>query len=277
MTGKRIFCLQLLAGLSVGFSGTLIAASGPDILNPTQAVLTVGCVNCGEYEYTDGVTPKAAYAANWKRLFAENPADIWFKEDTVESRDPNKCIEAVTVRQPVSNDIVTMIGTSPEGTTARRYVRRLAYKVADRRIAFYGVHLVAESHISKKKGLDGMSPSQRLRQRQFAELIEDARKFDDAVFAGDFNAQEPWEYEIFRSSGYACANCSERFGTEATLRDIPADNIIVSSGLLIEKFDVLKTPKLDTDHFPLVARLTILRKKSVGIRAWRRPCREQDE
>ena len=226
--------------------------------------MSVGCVNCGEYDYSDGKTPKKTYKENWKRMYAENPADVWFKEDTVASRDPNRCLEAVAARPPLSNDIVTLEGKCPEGSTRRRYARRLVYEVGGRRIAFYGMHLVAEGHVSKKKGPDGKSPSQRLRQLQFAGLLEDAKAFDGAVLTGDFNAQEPWEYDIFKKAGYTCANCSERFGVTATLRDIPADNIIVSPGISIETFKVVKEPKLDTDHFPLVARLRFERQKGGG-------------
>lgn len=222
-----------------------------------ETALTVGCVNCGEYDYADGVTSPETYAANWQRLFTENPADIWFKEDTVKSRDPNACLEAKTILSPVSNEIVELVGRCPEGATNRRFARRLVVELEGRRLAIYALHLVAEGHISKAKGSDGRSPSQRLRQRQFAELIEDAKPFDGAVFAGDFNAQEPWEYDIFKAAGYACANCSERFGVTATLRDIPADNIIVSSGIRIASFHVVKELKLNTDHFPLFARLVL--------------------
>ena len=219
------------------------------------ATLTVGCVNCGQYDYGDGQTSAETYQANWNRLFAENPADIWFKEDTVASSDPNLCLEAVTANPPISNTIVDLVAKCPEGKTERHYARRLVYRFGERTVAFYGMHLVAEGHVSKVKGADGRTPSQRLRQLQFAGLIEDARQFDGAVLTGDFNAQQPWEYDIFKNSGYTCANCSERFGVTATLRDIPADNIIVSPWIEIETFKVVKDIKLSTDHFPLVARL----------------------
>ena len=45
-----------------------------------------------------------------------------------------------------------------------------------------------------------------------AELLADAKTFDGAVITGDFNAQEPWEYDIFKKAGCTCANCSGRFG-----------------------------------------------------------------
>ena len=229
------------------------------IIDPRVATktenFTVGCVNCGEYDYVDGQTSAETYANNWNRLFAENPADVWFKEDTVKSRDPGLCLEAAAVRTPLSNSIVDLIGVCQEGSTDRHYARRLVFQLGMKRIAFYGLHLVAEGHVSDVKGEDGRSPSQRLRQLQFAGLIEDARQFDGAVFSGDFNAQQPWEYDIFKDAGYTCANCSERFGVTATLRDIPADNIIVSPGIEIETFKVVTDIKLNTDHFPLVARL----------------------
>ena len=49
-----------------------------------------------------------------------------------------------------------------------------------------------------------------------AELLADAKTFDGAVITGDFNAQEPWEYDIFKKTGCTCANCSGRFGVTAT-------------------------------------------------------------
>ena len=42
--------------------------------------------------------------------------------------------------------------------------------------------------------------------------------------------------------------------TQVFLR-IPADNIIVSPWIKILEFKILKNYKLDTDHFPLVAKL----------------------
>ena len=74
-----------------------------------------------------------------------------------------------------------------------------------------------------------------------------------AAFAGDFNAQKPFEYDVFTEAGYRIANCSGDFGVHATLRNIPADNVVVSPGLAIVGFEVPQRYRINTDHFPVVA------------------------
>jgi len=77
-----------------------------------------------------------------------------------------------------------------------------------------------------------------------------------AIFAGDFNSQEPGEYDIFVDNGYNLSNCGE-FGNFDTLRDIPVDNIIVSSNISINRFAVLDSYNLNTDHTPIFSELII--------------------
>ena len=98
-----------------------------------------------------------------------------------------------------------------------------------------------------------LSYSQQLRQSQFKALLEDAKSFGHAIFCGDFNAQKASEYKVFADAGYRLANCSERFGTTATLRDIPADNVIVSPKLDIVSLEIPGNYTLNTDHKPLIA------------------------
>ena len=138
--------------------------------------------------------------------------------------------------------------------TPRYRALRVVRERDGKRIAFYGLHLVAEGHIKAPKPPKGeMSFSQKLRREQFKALMADARAFDHAVFAGDFNAQKPFEYDVFTEAGYAAANGSKSFGTSATLRNIPADNVVVSPGLGILQFEVPQYYKINTDHFPVLA------------------------
>lgn len=235
---------------------------------------TVGCVNCGAFHYGKGRATKAAFCAEWKRLAADWPQDVFFYEDV--GKDPQRMpgrhampkfdIRAESRATPAKVDEVPMPRTvevdGVERKTPRFRALRLVFERDGRSLAVYGVHLVAEGHIPKGKARSegsakSPSHSQRLRQSQFRALIEDAKKFDLAILTGDFNAQKPWEYDIFKDAGFAIANCSAAYGEQATLRDIPADNIILSPGISFVDFRVLKDYVLDTDHFPLVATVRI--------------------
>ena len=235
----------------------------PVVAKAQQAtVWTVACVNCGQFHYSDKKTAPEDYRRRWQKLFADVDADVFFMEDNPTDY-PSNCIKfpkfdirADAKATPISAAIVTLT-REIDGHKAPRYrAFRLVYDISGKTVAFYGMHLVAEGHIKIKKA-DGeqWSLSQKLRQIQFKELIQDAKQFDGAVFTGDFNAQIPAEYDVFKQHGFTLSNCSETHGTTATLRDIPADNIIVSPWIKILDFKVLKDYKLNTDHFPLVARL----------------------
>ena len=222
-----------------------------------DGTFSVACVNCGAHGYGDGKTSKAEYEARWARLFDGLSDAVFFLEDAVTSRDPKSCLQSRCESAPLGEEIVMLAGDEGDCTTPRRYARRLVYLIGGRSVAFYGVHLVAESHIDLTKRPDGRSASQCLRRRQFEGLIVDASRYDEAVFCGDFSAQAPEEYDVFVRAGYKLANCSSEGGTHATLRNIPADNIVVSSGIEIVDFAVLRNLGLDTDHLPLKARLRI--------------------
>ena len=246
VTVEEGVCRASAAGGRLYACEPLLAADG---------TFSVACVNCGAHGYADGKTSKAEYAGNWERLFDERCDSVFFLEDAVPDRDPKACLLYRAVPGPLEDDLVRLVGEEAGRTTPRRFARRLVYAIDGRKVAFYGVHLVAESHIGATRGADGRSPSQRLRRRQFEELLSDAAKFDAAVLCGDFNAQAIGEYDVFVRAGYALANGSSRWGTHATLRNIPADNIIASPGLELVDFAVLKGFTLDTDHVPLAAHL----------------------
>ena len=227
----------------------------------------VGCVNCGAFHYGNGRATPDAFKAAWRKLAADWPQDAFFYEDVGKGVPgdvslPGFDIRAATAERPAEVGLVSLprkikIGKVTQKT--RRYrVLRLVYRRGGKSLAVYGGHLVAEGHIRGPKPAKGeASFAQKLRQKQFKALIDDARRFDCAILAGDFNAQAPWEYDMFKAAGFTVANCSERFGTKATLRNIPADNVILSPGLAFKDFRVLDGYVLDTDHLPLVATVII--------------------
>lgn len=236
------------------------AEESPKYADPKT--FSVGCVNCGAFHYGGGRAMPEAFSNEWRRLAKDFPQDAFFYSDVGKGTPGdiavrNFDIRADAKRKPVSFSEVRLpfcIDT-PNGVkkTRRNRALRLVYDLGGRTLAVYGLHLVAEGHISGLKVNGAPSLSQQLRRRQFEALLADARRFDYAILAGDFNAQKPWEYDVFVKAGYRIGNCSAEYGTTATLRNIPADNIILSPGLAFLSFEVLKAYILDTDHFPVVA------------------------
>jgi hypothetical protein len=242
----------------------LVALLFSSVCNAAEE-FTVGCVNCGAFRYGKNRASESDFKASWLKLAKDWPQDVFFFEDVGKGRLGNiSCpkfdIRASAKNDPAAVDVVVLANCIDVGQSVRRTSRhralRLTYDIGGKTLAVYGVHLVAEGHIRAPKPAEGeMSFSQKLRQIQFKELIEDAKRFDFAVLAGDFNAQKPWEYDIFGKSGFTVANCSEKYGVKATLRNIPADNIIISTNLTFKDFRVLEDYVLNTDHFPLVAKV----------------------
>ena len=242
-----------------------LSVAVPVVAGSTGDKMTVGCVNCGAFHYGKGRATPEQFWAEWQRMAKEWPQDVFFYEDVGRQRKPGGlAVQGLDIRaqasmKPESVDVVELPRDGEVNGQVRNVPRyralRLTFRRGARRLAVYGLHLVAEGHLSKLKdgAPDGLTPSQRLRRRQFKALIEDARVFDDAILTGDFNAQVASEYDVFTEAGFTIANGSSAFGTKATLRDIPADNVILSPGLAFESFSVLDAYQLDTDHFPLVA------------------------
>ena len=224
--------------------------------------ISVGCVNCGAFRYGGGRATPEAFSNEWQRLDRDFPQDAFFYSDVGKGTPGDISIKKFDIRadakrKPVAFSEVRLpfCIETPNGIkkTKRNRALRLVYDLGGRTLAVYGLHLVAEGHISGRKANGLTSLSQQLRRRQFEALLADARRFDYAILAGDFNAQKPWEYDVFVKAGYRIGNCSAEYGEIATLRNIPADNIILSPGLAFLSFEVLKKYVLDTDHFPVVA------------------------
>ena len=231
--------------------------------------IRIGAVNCGAFHYgTQTVTP-GEYAAGWEGLARDKPADVFFYEDVGTRAYPERAmsVPGLDIRAVVADgkgevSVVELPRTLEVGGQVQKTPRYRALRIVrdwnGGRIAFYGVHLVAEGHIRGPKPPKGEpSLSQRLRREQFKALIADAKAFDHAVLAGDFNAQKASEYDVFKEAGFALANCSDEYGTVATLRKIPADNIVVSPGLAIAAFEVPHYYRLDTDHHPVIATIDL--------------------
>ena len=240
----------------------------------------VGAVNCGNFGYARRGVTEGEYSAGWEQLAANNKIDVFFYGDVGTNIFPvgslgvdNLDIRVVlkdgkgdlsVVELPRSIEVDGKVRKTP-----RYRALRVVREYMGKKIAFYGVHLVAEGHIKAPKPPKGeMSFAQKLRQMQFKALIDDARGFDYAVFAGDFNSQKPYEYETFSKAGYVVANCSKEFGVNPTLRDtLPVDNIIVSSALGIVHFEVPQYYKINTDHYPVIARLNTKGEATAQINA----------
>lgn len=248
-----------LRGLSAGFFAATAfwsaAAAEPD-------GFSVGCVNCGAFRYGGGRATPEKFAKEWRRLAQDFRQDAFFYSDTGKGTPggislPKFDIRAEAKRKPDSvSEVHLPFAVETDGgvkKTRRHRALRLVYDLGGRTLAVYGVHLVAEGHIKGPRVPGRPTLSQELRRRQFEALIQDARRFDHAILTGDFNAQKPWEYDVFAKAGYVPGNCSAEYGTTATLRNIPADNVILSPGLSFAGFSVLKGYTLDTDHLPVVA------------------------
>jgi hypothetical protein len=157
------------------------------------AEFSVGCVNCGAFRYGNDNIPAEESAKEWSRLAADWQQDVFFYEDVGKGAPGNVSmpkfdIRAAVKRQPETAEVVALSRSVEIGRkiqkTPRYRVLRLIYDLEGKKLAVYGVHLVAEGHIRGPKPAKGeMSPSQKLRQLQFKELIEDARRFDYAILA----------------------------------------------------------------------------------------------
>lgn len=251
-------------------------------LNQTSQLpklLRFGSVNCGQFQYTDGIITENEYLNEWKRMIKNNPYDLFAFEDVSESMTSSVSSKEILNSEGYSysyidgfsNNLKISSVVSPESImivpfqnyidgstkiTKRYYALRVTFHIGNKHTAIYALHLVAEGHISSNKVNGELSLSQKLRQIQFSQLIDDGNNYDIAIFAGDFNAQVKEEYDVFTKNNYILSNCGE-FGVYHTLRDIPVDNVIVSSNVIINKFAVLDTYNLNTDHTPVFAELII--------------------
>ena len=147
----------------------------PVIAKAQQATTTwtVACVNCGQFHYGDKKTAPEDYRRRWQKLFADVDADVFFMEDNSSDfpfntiRFPKFDIRADAKATPISATIVKLTNEIDGHKSPRYRAFRLVYNISGKKVAFYGMHLVAEGHIKVKKAEgEQWSLSQKLRQPQ---------------------------------------------------------------------------------------------------------------
>ncbi|MDD4017823.1 MAG: DUF4838 domain-containing protein [Kiritimatiellae bacterium] len=200
----------------------------------------IGAVNCGAFAHGDKSVQEGAYAAGWEGLASGKASDVFFYSN-VAGRDfpagsfgPGGLdIRAVVRGEQPASSVVRLSGTG--------WALRLVRTWNGKRLALYGVWITAST--------------EEARRADFKALIADTRAFDFAVFAGDLAARQMSEYDVFVREGFFVANGSVEFGERETVDGCPSDNVIVSAGLGVAEFEVPQYFKIDTDHFPVVARI----------------------
>ena len=215
----------------LALSAVLVAAATP---------IRVGTVDCGAFKYGVRSVTEGQYAAGWESLAAEKAADVFFYGNTDGRAFPagSRAVDGVDVRvllRDGKGDLASVdLGG---GERALRVVR----EADGRSVAFYGVRLA-----------DG-TPA--MRRARFEALLADARNFAAVVFAGSFGTTAAAEYDVFTAAGCRLANGSAEYGTLDTADGLPTDNIIVSSGLDFAEFEISQYYRINSNHYPLVARI----------------------
>lgn len=214
--------------------------------NVFASPIRVGAVDCGAFRQGTAEVTEGQYSAGWADLAKESAADVFFYGNLGGRVFPEKScgLDGVDVRVVCKDGCFESAAISlPGGDCAFRIVREWG----SGRLALYGVFL--------------KTADVTLRREQCLALMADARRFDASVFAGSFNAQSAADYAVFAENGFRLANCSEEFGTlptsaqAGTLVEKPLDNVIVSANLDFAAFSVAQYFRIDTDHFPVVARI----------------------
>lgn len=248
-------------------------------INDSTKVLpfTICSVNCGTFDHfpkykdkivdDEGNPDWEVYLSNWKKMINNTKFDIFalvdcpFSTTSTIFNENNMfkpiCDNSTSIqdkffefRNTITNaelltvtSSVTVDGHTYSNPNRSKFLRSV-YKHGSLSIAIYAIH--ASPQLS-----DGY---EHLRKQQFLDLIDDSKNYDGAVFVGDFNCQNAEEYKVFTDNGFKIANCGY-LGTTNTLRDIPADNIIVSEYLNIDFFRVIDEFNLNTDHYPVIAQI----------------------
>lgn len=243
----------------------------------------IASVNCGTFNHVhEGDFPVDpdynAFLLEWRKMIDSTGFDIFFLEDFTDYFDSQQTMPAQEVLfDGVIKNVITNGQTSTRGlraenrynceyigelevvgsstnpfiynnnsyTAVRRYAEKIKISVDNHDVVIYFLHFVPGT----TAGYPGA-----FRRQQFTELMADAANYDNCVFVGDFNCHSISEYDIFTQNGYKICN-GGRTGNYLTLRDAYADNIICSSNLCLDEFEVLDGYNLSTDHYPLVATL----------------------
>ena len=222
--------------------------------------LRIMSVNCGAFKYNNKNISTEQYMSNWRQMLRDYPADVIGLEDyrTVFVEDNNKSEEVLfgdTLMQPLvgnryelacgnKNGELTCIDCFSVGgeNSSRNMVLHCEYTVQDTTFQLFIVHL--QPDINKAD----------IRKKQYCNLIQKINKFKNVIILGDFNSYGLNEYDDFLFQGYKIANGAYT-DVQNTLRDLPADNFVFSSNLVLVKFQVVTEYDLNTDHFPIYCEL----------------------
>jgi len=216
------------------------------VLDAFAEPIRIGAIDCGAFAQRTAEVTEGKVSAGWADLSKESAADVFFYGNLGGRTFPSEAmaLDGADVRTVLADGCGDFASVClPDDQKAVRLVRTWNGK----RLALYGVFLkTADSAV---------------RRSQYRALMSDARAFDAVVFAGNFNAQTVSEYAVFAEKGFRLANGSSEFGTQPTSAragayvDRPMDNVIVSTNLDFAAFTIAQYFRIDTDHFPVMARI----------------------
>ena len=132
------------------------------------------------------------------------------------------------------------------GTSRAVICADVAYKGKD-------IHIVC-AHLTPGAG------EEATRASQMQELIDHLKTKDRFILFGDFNVESTSEFDTLKNAGYTNVN-GGYLGWKKTYTsgEYYYDNIFVSEGIIVNKYDVPNVSEnLTSDHLPLIANLTIL-------------------
>lgn len=229
----------------------------------TGDILHVLTTNCGSFHYGEESISLDTYKVNWRKMLNESEWDIWGVEDWAQYFDYG--IDTIDAQDAIVAD--TKKGTFPlvKSTNDRTRVFfrgrecylennpdytssiiKLSTFVNGKRVYLYIIYWTS--------GQGNAAGRRTASQRIINEIALEG--YDYAIIMGDFNAWTADEYDVWKTAGYRCANCNY-LGVINTLRDIPADNIIVTPKIDIIKTRIIDDFSLNTDHKPTMAILKI--------------------
>lgn len=239
-----------------------LANSGDVLCGNTIKVLTT---NCGSFNYGDDETSLATYQQNWRKMLNESEFDIWGVEDWAQFFDYG--VEMIDSQDAiVANTIQGTFPSVKSGNDRTRVFYRGICKLEEDADNASSIHHVSKNingkivHFFIVYFVSGSADDKVAARYQTALRIINAISssgIEYAVIMGDFNAWSASEYDVWKNAGYKVANC-DYLGEIDTLRDIPADNIIVTPRLNIIKTEIIDMFPLNTDHKPMKGILEII-------------------
>lgn len=233
-----------------------------------QTLYKIASVNCGTFDHyrpdSQHLTDDE-YKVNWRKDINKSEFDFFVLVDCPFAKASSPYTESdlfgnitkgkvnlndqyIEYREDIGESsildvrsTVTVDGQTYTNNNRHTFLRAIL-QIGDIRIAIYAIHASPQ-----------LAPGyEHLRAAQFEDLLADANNYDGFIFCGDFNCQTSDEYDIFAEAGCRMGNCGY-LGTFNTLREIPADNIIVSDNIVIKQFALLDDYDLNSDHLPIFA------------------------